>query len=155
MVDDLGAFLTVASDLKIEGLTSTPPKQTQAGLSSTLEDSISDPQFTFAPTQITPNIQASTPLPTSKDKLSTPPQSTSVFNNPEADLGEPMKTEPSHPSDEPSSTYQSRSLVEKIKGSQGRRRVKCLVCGKKLAGGIAEGAKHVENVHLKFKKAKK
>jgi len=155
MVDDLGAFLTVASDLKIEGLTSTPPKQTQAGLSSTLEDSISDPQFTFTPTQITPNIQASTPLPTSKDKLSTPPQSTSVFNNPEADLGEPMKTEPSHPSDEPSSTYQSRSLVEKIKGSQGRRRVKCLVCGKKLAGGIAEGAKHVENVHLKFKKAKK
>ena len=29
MVDDLGAFLSVASDLKIEGLTSTPPKQTQ------------------------------------------------------------------------------------------------------------------------------
>ena len=155
MVDDLGAFLSVASDLKIEGLTSTTPKQTQAGLSSTLEESISDPQFTFTPTQITPNIQASTPLPTSKDKLSTPPQASSVFNNPEADLGEPMKTEPSDPSGVPSITYQSRSLVEKIKGSKGRRRVKCLVCGKKLAGGIAEGAKHVENVHLKFKKAKK
>ena len=87
--------------------------------------------------------------------MSTPPQETSVFNNPEADLGEPMKTEPSDPSGEPSSTYQSRSLVEKIKGSQGRRRVKCLVCGKKLAGGPAEGVKHVENVHLKLKKAKK
>jgi len=155
MVDDLGAFLSVASDLKIEGLTSTPPKQTQAGLSSTLEESISDLQFTFTPTQITPDIQASIPLPTSIDHLSTLPQSTSVFNYPEADLGEPMKTEPSDPSGEPSITYQSRSLVEKIKGSQGRRRVKCLVCGKKLMGGTAEGAKHVEKVHLKLKKAKK
>ena len=151
MVDDLGAFLSVASDLKIEGLTSTPTKQTQAGLSSTLEESISDPQFTFTPTQITPDIQAPTLLPTSTDQLSAPSQSTSVFNN----LGQPMKTEPSDPSGKPSSIYQSRSLVEKIKGSQGRGRVKCLVCGKKLAGGPAEGARHVEKVHLKLKKAKK
>ena len=70
------------------------------------------------PTQITPDVQAKTPPPTSIDQLSIPPQSTSVFTNPEAHLGEPMKTELSDPSDKPSITYQSRSLVEKIKGSQ-------------------------------------
>ena len=130
--DDLNAFLSIAGDLKIEGLTSTsPPKQAKSGFSSTQEESIAGPQLTSTP------IQASTPLPTPIDlnQLSTPSLSTSDLYNPEAGL-DLIKKESSLPSEKPCTTPQSRtfdlkSLVKKIRDSEGKRGVECALCGRR------------------------
>ena len=139
--DDLNAFLSVASDLKIEGLTSTSlPKQAKSGFSSTQEESMPGPELTSTP------MQAATPPPTSigLNQLSTP----SVLT---PDL---IKKEPSDPSEKPCTTPQSRSIdpkshVKKIRDSEGKKWVECLICGKRLLGGSADGVRHVVNVHLK------
>ena len=115
--DDLNAFLSVASDLKIEGLTSTStPKQAKSGFSSTQEESIPGPQLTSTVNQAStlPPIQASTPPPTSIDlnQLSTPSPSTPDLYNPEAGL-DLIKKEPSYPSEKPCSTPQSRTVDPK------------------------------------------
>ena len=143
--DDLNAFLSIAGDLKIEGLTSTStPKQAKSGLSSTQENF--DPQLTSTPSKAPP---------TSNDlnQMSTPSLSTSDLNNPEAGLGV-IKKEPSDPSEQPCATPQSinsvdlKSLVRKAQDSD-KRAVICVLCGKKIKGGNAEGVRHVVDVLLK------
>jgi len=138
--DDLNAFLSIAGDLKIEGLTSTStPKQAKSGVSSTPEELIPGRQLTSTP------IQASTPAPTSIDlkQLSTPVSTPDL-----------IKKEPFDPSEKPCTTPQSRSIdpkshVKKMRDSEGKTGVECLLCGKRLLGGSADGARHVVNVHLK------
>ena len=148
--DDLNAFLSVASDLKIEGLTSSSTsKQAKSGFSSTQVVSLPARQLTSTP------IQASTSLPTSIDpnQLSSPSLSTPDLYNPKAGL-DLIKKEPIDPSDKPCTTPQGRtvnpkSLVKKIpRDSDGKKRVECVVCGKRLLGGSADGERHVVNVHL-------
>ena len=148
--DDLNAFLSVASDLKIEGLTSSSTsKQAKSGFSSTQVVSLPARQLTSTP------IQASTSLPTSIDpnQLSSPSLSTPDLYNPKAGL-DLIKKEPIDPSEMPCTTPQGRtvnpkSLVKKIpRDSDGKKRVECVVCGKRLLGGSADGERHVVNVHL-------
>ena len=85
--------------------------------------------------------------------MSTPSLSTSDLNNPEAGLGV-IKKEPSDPSEQPCATPQSinsvdlKSLVRKAQDSD-KRAVICVLCGKKIKGGNAEGVRHVVDVHLK------
>ena len=84
-------------------------------------------------------------------QLSTPSPSTPELYNPEAGLYV-IKKEPSDPSERPCFTPQRRtvnpkSLVKKIRDSEGKRGVGCVLCGKRLLGGSADGARHV-NVHL-------
>ena len=143
--NNLNAFLSVAGDLKIEGLTSTStPKQAKSGLSSTQGNF--DPRLTSTPSKAPP---------TSNDlnQMSTPSLSTSDLNNPEAGLGV-IKKEPSDPSEQPCATPQSinsvdpKSLVRKAQDSD-KRAVICVLCGKKIKGGNAEGTRHVVDVHLK------
>jgi len=123
--------------IPIEGLTFTSlPKQAQSSLSSNQE--IFDPKLTSTPSKTA--------------KLSTPSLSTSDLNNPEAGLNL-IKKEPSDPSEKPCTTPQSRSIdpkshVKKVRDSEGKNWVECDLCGKRLSGGSADGARHVVRVHL-------
>jgi len=136
---EVNVFLSVAGDLKIEGLTSTShTKQAKSGFSSTQEESMPGPQLTSTP------IQAATP----------PPTSIGLNHCPSVLTPDLIKKEPSDPSEKHCTTPQSQSIdpkshVKKIRDSEGKKWVECLLCGKILLGGSADGARHVVNVHLK------